>query len=184
MKYFIIALAIVTALASSCNRTNYKKQITEIDSLFVILGNTEAQLKSLDSAKVFEYQKNSVELLSNFDESVEDTLDLQTAVLVSDYAYVKKVLSKFKNEQKEEFEKDLIFSNKQLTRLKNDLEHNALPDDSVEYYLISEAKAVESLNKMVDKTVQNVNMQLERYDSLHPMVVNIANEFTSKVEAD
>lgn len=181
MNRLVFGLVIVV-LASACNQTHYEKEIKRIDSLFVAMDEAEAQFRSLDSVKIAEYCESSAELLSNFDQSVEDTLDLETAVLVSDYAYVKKVLKKFE-ERKDDIEKDLVFNRKQLTRLKSDLEHNAIPNDSVEYYLNSETNAVNSLNNLAVKTVENVNMQIERYDSLHPLVVNIAKEYISKVEA-
>lgn len=183
MNRIVFVVAIVAVLASACNHTNYEKEIKVIDSLFTIMEDSKALLATLDTAKVEEYQKNSTELLAKFDEGVEDTLDLETAVFVSDYAYVKKVLARF-GKQKRDFENDFVFNNKQLNRLKNDLEHNAIPADSVEYYVVSETRAVKELNILVDKTVNNVNMQLERYDSLHPMVVNIAKELNLTVEAN
>lgn len=181
MKRAVLGVSIfITVLVSACNQTHYEKQIREIDSLFVVMDETEAQLRSLDSIRIVTYQKSSTDLLKNFDQSVEDTLDLETAILVSGYAYVKKVLTKYQN-SKPDFEKDLVFNRKQLSRLKSDLEHNAIPEDSVEFYLNMEANAVTSLNKLVVSTVENVNMQFERYDSLHPLVVNIAKDLNLEV---
>lgn len=176
-------VVIIFGLIAGCNTKHYDKEVAEVDSLLTVMQNANTKLMSVDSAKVERYFANSEHLLDYLDANYKDTMELETAVLVSEYAYIKKVLGKY-GKQKKEYLELMTFNNKQLAALKADLEHGVSPEDSVPIYLETEAKAVDGLNKSIHAIVENVEIQFVKYDSLHPQVQEMVNALKENIEAE
>lgn len=183
MRHLVVLSVVMFVLLFGCNTKHYEKEVAQVDSLLHVMQNANEQLMTLDGKKIADYHDKSEQLLQYIDQNYKDTMELETAVLISDYSYIKKVLGKY-DKQKEEYGKLMAFNTKQLNALKEDLKHGVLKEDSIPIFMETETKAVDGLNKTVLATVEKVENQLIKYDSLHPRVQQIVEELKVKVETE
>lgn len=83
----------------------------------------------------------------------QDTINKETAILISDYAASRKSMKMFLDNygsiiQEVEYTKD------QLEALKSDLKNSAIPEDKFSDYFGNEVKSVEKLKELINNLLQ------------------------------
>lgn len=143
-----------------------------VDSLKIKVNEVEKKIAQVDSSKYMLITELLDKNLEFIDRHYKDTMYIETAQFLSDYAAVSQSLKQY-SQQKTAMLNALNLSRSQLNALKHDLEKNTLHADSVGSYLNAEKKAVELLNESVGNGSQFVLNNFEKFDSLNPKVMEI-----------
>lgn len=161
-----------------CNLNSHKAEIMMIDSLNNELERSEKSLLEIPSDK-FEYMlETSKENMETVEKNTKDTLDLPSAIVISDYAYIKKTLTKFKD-RKHALLRELEYSKTQLKEMHHDLEKNLLPSDSISIYIENEKNANTELIAKIKSVTDNVLLQMQNFDSINPKMQEIIEKIKS-----
>lgn len=163
MKY-LFALPVILLAAASCNtETKYPKQIATLDSLHKVIEIKETEFRAIDTTAFAKMSAEATEKLAYVKSNYKDTMDLQTAVLISNYHSVLKPLNTFQSKKKL-VDEETAYTKKQINSLARSLEKNAIPPDSVAIYLNSEYEAGKRLLLTLDIMMNGTKTVKERFD--------------------
>ena len=153
--------------------------IAEVEKLEKTIALSEQSLQALDTSKIGAYFRKSNEHLQFIQENTKDTIDKQTAILLSDYSASRKSLRMFLENYSDAL-KELQYSKNQLFALKTDVENNLMAEDKFADYYSSESKSVEKLNELIQNTVQWYASAVKMYEVKSPLVEKIVSEMKEK----
>lgn len=149
-----ILLASLYILSSSCNRTDYSEQISQIDSLYNQISHYSFQIDSIDSNAVIELTPIIQEDLLWISDSLSKELLPKSSLFLYRVRTGNKLLQNFPQEY-HTLKKEFIYSLKQLSDLKKDLKNNSIEKVDASKYINDEKLAIKvlesHLNKMIKK---------------------------------
>ena len=172
---FIFGLILV-----SCTTTN-SKFLGEVEKLEESVASSEKAFLAVDTATIGKYLRTSNVNLQYFQDNNIDTLDKQTAILISDYAASRKSLRRLL-EQYNDIAQEINYTKKQLLALKTDVTNNALGEEKFSVYYSSEVKAVDRLNELIDNMVQWDSSAIKMYESKSPPFEKILQNLKNNIE--
>lgn len=159
-------LVILSSLIAACTTSDNTREICAIDSLGMILNETEARLMQTDTGNI---RKVILEVNKNLDfisEHYTDTFSRDLAFMLSDYAFTKKKMFKNFPSAYSKFMQDIAYSRLQLKTLHEDLSHHAVKPEDFPRFFITEQNAVFTLSNAVDNQVNIINGYMLKYDTL------------------
>lgn len=167
-------------LAISCGTPN-TKFIAEVEKLEETLKRVEQELQVVDTSKIGAYLRISNENLKFIQENFKDTMNKETAILISDYSASRKSLRMF-NENYSDIMKELAYSKTQLYSMKTDIENNLMAEDKFTDYYSSESKSVEKLAELIQNLVQWYGSAIKMYEAKSPGVEEIVSQMKENQE--
>jgi len=162
-----IALSVITM--TSCDSAIKNQRLKRIDSLGTYLNHVNEVTSNVDSALI---EKRINNLSSTGDwvlANITDTLDPKPGITFGDHLRCKKFYDKSRLRLMQ-VKTELKYSEKQLQKLRTDVENSFYSDEEFEGYFKTEAQAIEKLVNASDElaaTYESVNAQ---YDYTKPKV--------------
>lgn len=168
---FALAFGIAVFI-TSCQQTNFQKEIVTIDSLLVKLDTIDLMHRRIDTTDFSKLGQRFSENLSYIQEvytSREDTMPKDVALLMSDYRVLKKP-SKGLSGNYQRTNEELKFSKSQLADLKHDLQNNLLDSILVQDMLQDEREAVEAIENSVQELKLSSEFTKTKRAELEPRI--------------
>ena len=170
-NYIISSLVALCFLITSCSSNKFSKQITQIDSLNVVLDSSFSKLNSLDTSVVqsyyLKYSDNIKLIRNNFKEKEKEDEEIWS--IITRYGMIKKPLRDFKKNFVK-YSKEISISHKQLNDLKSDIKNNILTKDQIIQYIKEESEFVKYINVSVSGLMENTKIYFNQYLELNPKV--------------
>ena len=165
----IILLAFIPLSICSCDNINIKKELKAIDSLNQVIGKADIKIKDIDVEKVKKCQEEVIANLNIIEEYYQDTLPRELIKLLSDYNSIKKPLKRFLD-NKEYYDKEIVYSKKQLQNLKQDIEKRLITKEQFQEYYSTEMKAVSDLERDINLYVNTAKTKIDWFNSTNPKI--------------
>ena len=162
----IFYIFVTVLFVTSCQETNINKEVNYTLLLDTLLLHQNELLNEIDSVKIIYCIEKTKERLVLFD--LEDLNEFQKQWLHHEKLAYKKISYNLSNlnTQVDSLRRDLDFSKKQISTLKEDLIHRHLSKNQFANYLIEEQKALGKLNA-VNEHLRNIfNQNTVEFDSL------------------
>ena len=168
MAKIIIFTLIILA---SCSGNHYTDELEKIDSLKMVLNETELLIGEIDIKRLKEmhsiFKENSENIKKYYTKADEEGWEI-----ICRYTDMKKPFRSVV-EYYENFQSEIIYSRAQLDSLYHDLNHNLLNEDLVSKYLADEEKAIGSLHNMVSNNLISSEVLIIDFDSLNTLTEKI-----------
>ncbi|MCZ4408593.1 hypothetical protein O3Q51_07225 [Cryomorphaceae bacterium 1068] len=178
-----LALAFVIAVViTSCQQTNFQKEIVTIDSLLVKLDTIDLMHRRIDTTDFSKLGQKFSENLSYVQKvytSREDTMPKDVALLMSDYRALKKP-SKGLRDKYQRTNEELKFSKSQLADLKHDLQNNLLDSTLVQDMLLDESEAVSAIESSVQELKVSSEFTKTKRAELEPRIDSLIQVLKQK----
>ena len=168
LLFFIISL-------SSCTPTEFKNEVSAIDSLQMIVKNISAKFEISNVEKIKEASEKvskNMTLIRNF---YKDSMDRETSFLFSDYQKAGKFFGKALKQQTE-LKKEIDYSKKQLENLKAVLLEHTVTKPVFWGYFGTESRAVKELGNMNIFTKDAVDYELKQFETIHSKIEKIVSK--------
>ena len=183
MKKLIFTILIASLGFASCNNNKYKKEISKIDSLYIIIDSIEKTLSTIDTVNIRniykEYSENINEIKENFNDKKEDSV----WSVITNYGVIKTPLKNYVNDFRGYYN-EIKFSKKQLDDLKADIKDGNIKEEKISDYTKNETEAVIKLKELVEINVNGVKEKLKLFDSLNPKVIKIINNLKKNLKSE
>ncbi len=175
ISFFIVASIIILLFfiaGTSCNRVDYSKEITHVDSLKTQLSEYKIQLNSVDSAAIMELKpfiNEDIEWIK--DSLTKETMNLGTIFLVS-VRSGSKLMGSFPSEYSS-LKAEIDYSITQLEDLLEDLNKGSIEASNAHKYVNDEVMAY----KVIER---HINKMLGRLESVKDYS-DIRNDFYERI---
>jgi len=160
-KVINISILILLVSLFSCMNAEIGRNIQTVDSLLQEINELDTKNKSIKTEEVrlmYDTIKQNLDSLNKYMLSLpkndEATYSLAIFTDVSKQA---------KHFVAEDFSEDIKYSIKQIQNLKTDITNDALPSDSVKFYLLSEKDALLELQESVERHSKSAEQIIEKY---------------------
>jgi len=167
--YLVFFLVASCLLITSCASDKHAKQITQIDSLLVVLDSSTLKLNLLDTSVVESYYKvytnNIKQIKSSFDSKDDD----EVWSVITRYGLLRKPLRDFKKHHTK-YSEEIAFTREQLINLKADIKNNVLSEEKIIKYISDESEFVNYINFSVAGLIENTQKYFNQYLELNPKV--------------
>lgn len=181
MKKYITLIFIVTVVFTACKnemQNEIQKEIEEVDSLISLVDEIEKSVLSVDTSRAFAAKKQ-VSMDIAMIESLEDTLDKETAFKLDDYYSGKKRLFRFASNYNG-FIKEIDLAKEQLNNLKQDLNNGLIDKEKFKDYYASEQASVMSLSSQVNKSVGGLEEAMQKMELNREDILKVFEELKQK----
>lgn len=173
-KIFIISLLFL----ASCAGKDYTAELEKIDSLKMVLDETELMLKEIkiDSLRSMHdvFKKNAADIKNHYYKDNQTNWEIITR-----YTAMKKP---FRNvvEYYDNIKSELDYSHQQLDSLYHDLQYNLLPEELAHEYLTDEKNAIGELHSIVSKNLATSKVLIHDFDSLNKVTEEVLGKIKNK----
>jgi hypothetical protein len=179
MKYLGFLLVLLISL-SSCNQKIKEARLAQIDSLGTHLNHVHEVVNSVDTNlivnRMSEITRNGDWLLEN----ITDTLAAKPGIELGDYLRSKKFYGKAFSKYGE-VKAELIYSEKQLTALRNDVKNKFYSDEEFGGYFRTEAESIKALVAATDNLENSYGSLNEQYQFSKPRITGILDSIKNIV---
>lgn len=175
MKKILLISAVTLGyalLSTSCIKTNFKKEIAQVDSLQLILTSHNLSIDTINVVffdSVAKHSKAILEELHEYYDTRGEELALEDGIAFGNFKAVKKGVKNFP-ERLENIKKELNYSQTQLSALKHDMEESAIEKDLAKTYFEEEKHAIDILSKEISSLVEGLSFAAARYDKMLPEI--------------
>lgn len=165
MKKYILLSLIIGLGFSSCKNA-FEKEIGEVENLLSDVNEIEKSLVAVDTAKVFSTKRQMEKDLQEINK-IKDTLTREEAFRIDELFSSKKRIFKL-TENYSDFLGQIDFSKKQLMNLKQDLKNDLMTKEDFAMHFAKEQNAVLELKKNINKRVDGLAVELEKFRLFRP----------------
>ncbi len=169
-NYFFI-ITIISALMACSPRGDKALYIEKIDSLLKVVESVDSIIMNTDRDRISESYSRYEVTARDFGKYFNDEVDSNWTTITA-YGEFRKPFRNFLRAY-DDYLKEIEYTNKQLNSFKESIIAGAIPADSIDYYLHSESEAVQMLEQSLKFTVNDAVSELDRFDSLHPLMLNL-----------
>ena len=169
----VFYIFVTTLLISSCQEININKEVNYTLLLDSLLLHQNELLSEIDSTKINNCIEKTEERLALFE--LEALNEFQKQWLHHEKLAYKNISYNLSNLniQVDSLQRDLGFSKKQISALKEDLIHRHLSKNQFANYLIEEQKALGKLNAVSEHLRNTFNQNTVEFDSLESKLQGI-----------
>ena len=158
MKKFSFALLIgFIYLGTSCQRTDYSKEIAQVDSLSAVVERYLFQVDSLDSMQIEEY----FVFLKEDTKWIQDSLAKEYMKDASIFLLKVRTADKLSKSFPQiyvKLKRELKYSQSQLADLKKDLSNASIEPEKAKGYLATESMAADNLGQQHSKFMKRLTI--------------------------
>lgn len=178
--FSILAILSATILLSGCKNKDQKKNIAKVDSVLSKIDSVYIVFNRLSFEKIkssFElYSANADYLKENFDAIRTD----ENWPLMCAYSNVRKpIKTAFQNYYP--IKKEIDTCEKQLLNLKHDVSKGIIKDKDFQSYFITESQFAKNAVDNVKSKIMLSEHYINKFDSLHPIVNKMIEDFKNKL---
>ncbi len=174
---FILLIAMTTLYScKNKDRENYIQEIDEmsatLDSLKIIAYNTTGQSIQPISQSVHQTVQ---QIKQNYN---ADTIDLQTAKKIDAYKEIESAIS-INSGNLAKAKQAIPEVQQKIEDLKHDIENGVNDRDKYQEYIAFEKSKIKDIENVLSYYIKTKRSYQDRYDSLHPIMKNMAATFFS-----
>ncbi len=177
MKLKVLLIVIFSSLLVACGN-QYQKEIAEVDGLLTMVNEIEKTVLSVDTSKAFETQRQIIKDLK-YIESLNDTLDKETAFLLGDFYSDKKKIDRFYSNY-HVIINQIDISKKQLNNLKQDLNNGLVSSEKFKDYYSAEHASIMDIDMKVNKSVRGIDEAIQKLEINRPELDKLLADISSK----
>lgn len=166
------------SLAFTACKNAMEKEIGEVDALISMVDEIEKSVLSIDTTRAFAAKKQ-VSMDLAMIESLDDTLDKETAFRLDDYYSGKKKLFRFSSNYKS-FITQIGFAKVQLNNLKQDIDNGIVDKEKFKDYYASEQASVMELSSTVNKSVNGIEEAIQKMELDREEILTLFEELKQK----
>lgn len=160
IKYILI----VSFFASlfSCMNSEIGINLQTADSLYKEINKLDQKYKSINEEEIkliYDTIKQNLDSLNKYMLTLPENNEAGYSLAI--FTDVSKQAKHFVSEN---YSNEIDFSKKQIENLKTDIENNALPSDSVSFYISSEKDALLELQESVERHSKSSEQIREKYE--------------------
>lgn len=182
MRNFL-ALSVIfislTTLISSCGGNQFADKIQTLDSLSVEIERLIDSIQVTDTISYKSAYKTIEKDLKLIQNELKDTVTQEEARFLSDYKMIRKSLGNYSDKIKA-LSQELLFTQKQLNNLSNDLKRGYIEADKAEEYFSIEVTSAHAVLEDGWSTLSNSPVYLKMYHDLQPKVQNFIEKHQIK----
>jgi hypothetical protein len=175
MIRFIVSILIIL---TSCSRNYHTDELQKIDSLKMVLDETELIFKeiNIDSLRqlYIVFKKNTDQIKKSYSKEDDEGWNI-----ICRYSDLKNPLRN-SVEYYDNIQTELVYSHHQLDSLKYDLQNNTITSEIAKKYLNDEEKAVAALQKIISGNLATSKIIIEDFDSLNRLAENVISKCKKK----
>ena len=182
MKGKVLGIAMVGCILVACMGNS--EQIGQVKALQDRLEPVEARKDSMNDSLLNTMHQtitDHVDVLYRTLTPKKDSLDRPTSILVSDYARLRKKIGSSRSAY-QKLERDLEYSNTQLTKLLTDLKNNKVKGgiEAFPEFYDSEKKAVDELEVNSERLLVAFRKINRDFDRWHPKMLHIVDSLENR----
>lgn len=164
----------------SCKQNrDYSKEVAQLDSLAIILAESEKILLSADTLLFKRNLDSFVSLRSVSGKISGDTIHKAMAMfLLSVYKHSGNILNFLQN--KSYLQKAITESKRRISDLKHDLINNLIEQKKAVDYLINETNAASQISEMIKKSIATANSSAAKLDSMRTQIIYLSDSLKLK----
>lgn len=186
MNKHLLFVVTIGSLLVTCKGEDYSKELASIDSLKKVLTSTDSLIEQADPEAIKkrgdEISNNSKFIQFNVNK-LKDTLDFNTALMLTDYRAVGKDLSTM-CENLEKLEKAIDSARVSLDNLSHDLINHSLAEGiDAKASVESETEQIGEMHAYAKDMMKKKKEALESYDTLLPKVNSFVQQMSAKLDA-
>lgn len=185
MNKHLLFVTVIATFLVTCKGQDYSKELATIDSLKMVLISTDSLIQSADKADI---QKKSDEIANNSKfiqfnvNQLKDTLDFNTALLLTDYRSLGKEY-KMMSTNIGKMEAAMDSAALSLDNLKHDLTNHSLAEGiDAKTSVQMEAQQIADMHEYAMQMVKTKKETREAYDTLLPKVNAFVQQMSGKIE--
>ncbi len=163
----------------SCGTRN-AQFVSQVEELEETIQKAQQSIVTIDTSKIGNALRISTGNLKFIQENFKDTMDKETAFLMSDYSASRKSLKRLL-ENYSDVIRELSYSQSQLANLKLDVENNVMEEQKFNDYYSSESKSVEKLDEYAKNIVEWYASALRMYEEKNSAVEKIVGQLNAKL---
>lgn len=170
-----IACCLFAVLPSCKQKTDYSKEISQLDSAEIVLTKAEKNLLSVDTNTLrssYNFAKEKLQLISEI--ISKDTIKKKTAIFLSDiYVHSGNILNLLDN--KKYLERAVKESQQRISDLKHDLTEGLIEKNKSAEYIVNEVNSLEKIYEAVNKAIEKAKSGATELDSLKTQIIALAD---------
>ncbi len=181
MKKYILLLFVFGLSIISCHTPN-EKEIGEVNALLSIVEETEKSLLSIDTSVVFRAKRQMDEdilLLNQYIDTVNREEAFRLDAIFENKKKLKNIVRHYPS-----FVKQINFSIKQLSNLKQDLENDLMSKEDYKKHYALEQEQIMVLSNQINKLVGNIDLAIEKLKSDRPELLDIIERKKQRASND
>ncbi|MDX1651262.1 MAG: hypothetical protein R3277_02145 [Brumimicrobium sp.] len=182
MKYGKFFIAVITLLLWSCQDKEKEKYLQEVEGMEQRLDSlkTVALEKRVDTIpQVVLSVRNTISKVK--DNYYADTIDMQIAQMMNQYKDIRKILSSNTGNYAK-VNTTIPEVEQKLKDLEHDIEKGVGDREKYQEYINFEKKKIEEIESVLNYYIETNEKYLNKYDSLHPIVLNFIEDLKMKNE--
>ena len=166
--YTLMLVAFIGLINSSCgHRNTHPKQTAALDSIAVVLHQTDSALAKVDTVHIKKCVDHIFLTLEDVAQFYKDTVSRGASDILRSFNAVRYELQIFMGKQGV-LRKEIIKSVAQVGSLSHDIKINRIPSDSVMMYYGFEMKKASELIETAHHGMNSLKTQLPMYDIILP----------------
>ena len=186
MNKHLLFVVTIASLLVTCKGEDYSKELASIDSLKKVLSSADSLIEEVDPEAIKkrgdEIGNNSKFIQFNVNK-LKDTLDFNTALMLTDYRAVGKDL-RMMSENLEKLEKAVDSARVSSDNLSHDLTNHSLAKGiDAKASVESETEQIGEMHAYAKEMVKKKKQALESYDTLLPKVNSFVQQMSAKLDA-
>ena len=160
---------------ASCSNLDISKELRQIDSLNIVIDNTEKFFELIRKAE--ERNKEMDFKLKTLQLKYKDTLSFEESQILTDYHLNRKVYEKY-IKQIGKATKEIEQLRRQLTALKHDLENDLISKAEFVDFIIEEQQDIAANYNKTKEYYDTV----EKYEDMYNMMTPLVDELISRID--
>jgi hypothetical protein len=180
LKNIFLTAILLPFFLISCNNFKHSKEISKIDSLLTVLDSAKAKLHELDTIYVKNCYDKYLDNLKQIREKFKGKKDELTFRTMEQYGLINKPLRNFLRNF-DNFNKEINYSKAQLKNLKCDIKNNKIDKEKIAEYIDTESKAVNTLNKKINISVNSSKKYIKKFEKLNPKIYKIIKDLKTQI---
>lgn len=171
-KFFLTVVSAVffgLLIFSSCTSTEYAEEIKKIDSLLIVLDDSEVLLNKIDTNEITEHFEIYLNNLERIRDHFTDRDDEEAWSIYTRYGLLRKPLRDYRKNY-HEYMGEVRYARQQLAALRDNLQRNALEPEQVEEYMHEEMTFVEYIRLSSENLYNNTSLYHGMFIDLTPKI--------------
>ncbi|HTB31223.1 MAG TPA: hypothetical protein VK808_04305 [Bacteroidia bacterium] len=162
-----LCIIILLQNTSCVNGNKYRKEAQMLDSLQILVIKADSDVIKIDSAKITGYGNHVMNDMQLLQMNHTDSMSSASAEIFRNFNQLRWSLLTTAG-KRGPLLRELAKSQKQLSHLSHDLQHNMVPADSAQIFIANESKKAEELVQVSNMSVTEVTKLVPLYISLAP----------------
>lgn len=174
-KYFAyIMVLLLFWFVTSCSNKKIDKRVSQIDSLSRIIDSVDQKLILINKDTIVRRYHEYKTTIDSVAQHIKELRNEESWKYICAYQEVRKPFKTMALNYLL-YRAEIDSTAKQLLDLKHDIKHKLITEQEYDVYYQNECNSVNAVFNKVSNTIDNVNLQMKNFDTVHPYLIKLLN---------